>query len=60
VEITKEAGLEAGAFFIICYPGDTNETVLETIRFAASLPLDYFGLTMPFTLTGKRPQARRR
>ena len=29
-----DAGLEAGAFFILCYPGETDETVLETLRFA--------------------------
>ncbi len=47
-----DAGLEAGAFFILCYPGDTDETVLETLRFAGSLPLDYLGLSMPYPLPG--------
>ncbi len=47
-----EAGLEVGAFFILCYPGETDETVLETLRFAASLPLDYLGLSMPYPLPG--------
>ncbi len=46
------AGLEVGAFFILCYPGETDETVLETLRFAASLPLDYIGLSMPYPLPG--------
>jgi len=44
------AGLEVGAFFILCYPGETDETVLETLRFAGSLPLDYLGLSMPYPL----------
>ena len=47
-----DAGLEVGAFFILCYPGDTDETVLETLRFAGSLPLDYLGLSMPYPLPG--------
>ena len=42
----------SGAFFILCYPGETNETVLETLRFAGSLPLDYLGLSMPYPLPG--------
>ena len=53
-----QAGLEVGAFFILCYPGDTNETVLETLRFAASLPLDYLGLSMPYPLPGTRLRTR--
>jgi anaerobic magnesium-protoporphyrin IX monomethyl ester cyclase len=41
-----------GAFFILYYPGDTDDTVLDTLRFAGSLPLDYLGLTMPYPLPG--------
>ena len=47
-----DAGLEVGGFFILCYPGETDETVLETLRFADSLPLDYVGLSMPYPLPG--------
>ena len=47
-----DAGLEVGAFFILCYPGETDDTVLETLRFAGSLPLDYLGLSMPYPLPG--------
>jgi anaerobic magnesium-protoporphyrin IX monomethyl ester cyclase len=47
-----QAGLEVGAFFILFYPGETNQTVLTTLRFATSLPLDYLGLTMPYPLPG--------
>ena len=47
-----DAGLEVGAFFILCYPGETDETVLATLRFAGSLPLDYLGLSMPYPLPG--------
>jgi anaerobic magnesium-protoporphyrin IX monomethyl ester cyclase len=50
VEQAREAGLDVGAFFIVCYPGETNETVLDTLRFASSLPLDYLSFTMPYPL----------
>lgn len=52
VEAAHRAGLEVGAFFILGYPGDTDETVLATLRYAGSLPLDYLGLTMPYPLPG--------
>lgn len=52
VEAAKRAGLEVGAFFILFYPGETDQTVLNTLRFATSLPVDYLGLTMPYPLPG--------
>ncbi len=52
VETARAAGLEVGAFFILFYPGDTNDTVLRTLHFATSLPLDYLGLSMPYPLPG--------
>ena len=52
VEAAHLAGLQAGAFFILFYPGDKDETVLNTLRFATSLPLDYLGLSMPYPLPG--------
>ncbi|HLE52001.1 MAG TPA: radical SAM protein [Anaerolineales bacterium] len=52
VEAAHRAGLEVGAFFILFYPGETDETVLDTLRFATALPLDYLGLTMPYPLPG--------
>jgi anaerobic magnesium-protoporphyrin IX monomethyl ester cyclase len=52
VYAAHEAGLSTGAFFILCYPGETNDTVLETLRFAVSLPLDYLSFTMPYPLPG--------
>lgn len=52
VYAAHEAGLQAGAFFILCYPGETDDTVLETLRFAVSLPLDYLSFTMPYPLPG--------
>ncbi len=52
VEAAHRAGLQVGAFFILGYPGDTDETVLATLQYAGSLPLDYLGLTMPYPLPG--------
>jgi len=52
VTAAHRAGLEVGAFFILFYPGDTDETVLQTLRFAGSLPLSYIGLSMPYPLPG--------
>jgi anaerobic magnesium-protoporphyrin IX monomethyl ester cyclase len=52
VVAAHQAGLEVGAFFILFYPGETNQTVLNTLRFANSLPVDYLGLTMPYPLPG--------
>lgn len=52
VEAAHRARLEVGAFFILFYPGDTDESVLNTLRFATALPLDYLGLSMPYPLPG--------
>jgi anaerobic magnesium-protoporphyrin IX monomethyl ester cyclase len=52
VEAAHGAGLRVGAFFIVYYPGESDDTVLDTLRFAGSLPLDYLGLTMPYPLPG--------
>ena len=52
VEAARSAGLRVGSFFILCYPGETDDTVLQTLRFAASLPLDYLSFTMPYPLPG--------
>jgi len=52
VEAAHLAGIEVGAFFILFYPGETDDTVLNTLHFVTSLPLDYLGLTMPYPLPG--------
>jgi anaerobic magnesium-protoporphyrin IX monomethyl ester cyclase len=49
---TKSAGIQAGAFFIVGYPGETDQTVLDTLKFASSLPLDYLSFTMPYPIPG--------
>jgi anaerobic magnesium-protoporphyrin IX monomethyl ester cyclase len=52
VDAAHAAGLKTGAFFILCYPGETDKTVLDTLSFATSLPLDYLSFTMPYPLPG--------
>ncbi|MBI4303366.1 MAG: B12-binding domain-containing radical SAM protein [Chloroflexi bacterium] len=52
VVTAKRAGLRTGAFFILCYPGDNDDSVLETIRFSTALPLDYLSFTLPYPLPG--------
>jgi anaerobic magnesium-protoporphyrin IX monomethyl ester cyclase len=52
VYVAKEAGLQVGAFFILGYPGEKDETVLETVRFASELPLDYLSFTLPYPIPG--------
>ncbi|MBI4295770.1 MAG: B12-binding domain-containing radical SAM protein [Chloroflexi bacterium] len=52
VTAAHNAGIRVGAFFILCYPGETTDTVLKTLRFATSLPLDYLSFTVPYPLPG--------
>ena len=52
VEAAHGAGIKAGAFFILFYPGETDATVLNTLRFAMSLPLDYASFTAPYPIPG--------
>ena len=49
---SKAAGLQVGAFFILGYPGENDETVLDTVRFASGLPLDYLSFTLPYPIPG--------
>ena len=52
VYTAKNTGLKTGAFFIIGYPEEKNETILDTIDFAVSLPLDYVSFTLPYPIPG--------
>lgn len=49
---TKAAGIHVGAFFIVGYPGETDQTILDTLRFASSLPLDYLSFSVPYPIPG--------
>lgn len=48
----KHSGIQVGAFFIIGYPNETDQTILDTVKFASSLPLDYLSFTMPYPIPG--------
>ena len=52
LSLCKNSGIKAGAFFILGYPGENNKTVLETTKFASSLPLDYLSFTLPYPIPG--------
>jgi anaerobic magnesium-protoporphyrin IX monomethyl ester cyclase len=52
VYAAKAAGLQVGAFFIVGYPGESDRTVLDTVRFASALPLDYLSFTLPYPIPG--------
>ncbi len=52
LSLCEAKGVKAGAFFIVGYPGENDETVLQTIKFASSLPLDYLSFTLPYPIPG--------
>jgi anaerobic magnesium-protoporphyrin IX monomethyl ester cyclase len=52
VYAAKKEGLQVGAFFIVGYPGENDATVLDTVRFASGLPLDYLSFTLPYPIPG--------
>lgn len=59
--LTREAGISSMAYFILGLPGETSETIEETIRFARRLNPDYvnFHLATPFPGTALYEEARR-
>lgn len=52
VGVAVKAGLKAGAFFILGYPGEDDTTMLRTIKFASKLPLDYVSFSLPYPIPG--------
>ena len=52
VNVFKKAEVQTGAFFILGYPGENDRTVLDTVDFASSLPLDYLSFTFPYPIPG--------
>lgn len=58
VRLSKEAGIKNLASFIIGLPGETKETLKETVNFAKSLGTNYaFHLLSPFPGTEVRERA---
>ncbi len=54
IKTTREMGIKALGFFLIGSPGETKETIRETVRFAKGLKLDYvqFSKTTAKPMTG--------
>ncbi|RDE12537.1 MAG: hypothetical protein C4K48_09800 [Candidatus Thorarchaeota archaeon] len=48
----KRAGIAVGGFFILGYPGESTASLLETLRFSSSLPLDYLSYSFPYPIIG--------
>jgi anaerobic magnesium-protoporphyrin IX monomethyl ester cyclase len=52
VSAAKRAGIAVGGFFILGYPGESTASLLETLRFSSSLPLDYLSYSFPYPIIG--------
>ena len=50
ISYTKEVGIEILGFFLFGFPGETHQTIKETIKFSLDLPLDYaqYTVLLPF------------
>jgi radical SAM superfamily enzyme YgiQ (UPF0313 family) len=59
ITFCHEIGIQTKGFFMIGHPGETRETVAETIDFALSLPLDSFQMSFvtPFPGTAMYHEA---
>ena len=53
IKYTHQSGMETLGFFMFGFPGETHETIEDTIRFSLELPLDYaqFTVLVPFPAT---------
>lgn len=52
VKLAKKVGLETAGFFMLGYPGETTESLLKTIKFSTSLPLDYLSYSIAYPIAG--------
>lgn len=50
VNMIANTGIKVWGYFVFGFPGETNQTMQETIDFACSLPLDiaHFGMAAPY------------
>jgi radical SAM superfamily enzyme YgiQ (UPF0313 family) len=58
VHLFRKAGIEAAAFFIVGYPGETIDSIESTFKLALSLPLNYISFNVPFPLPGSKLSER--
>ena len=54
VHLFHDAGIEAAAFFIVGYPGETIASIEDTFRYALEIPLDVISFNVPFPLPGSQ------
>jgi anaerobic magnesium-protoporphyrin IX monomethyl ester cyclase len=52
VRLFRNAGIETSGFFIVGYPGETQQSIDDTLALASSLPLDEISINVPFPLPG--------
>lgn len=52
VRLFQQAGIETAGFFIVGYPGETEDSIDETLALAVSLPLNEISINVPFPLPG--------
>lgn len=52
VNWTKDAGISANGYFMIGLPGETKESIHQTIAFAEELDLDFYGFSLLTALPG--------
>ncbi len=52
ISAANSAGIETGGFFILGYPGETDSSLLDTLRFSSKLPLDYLSYSFPYPIVG--------
>ena len=58
VQACVKAGIKAAGFFMVGYLGETQESLLKTIRFSSHLPLDYVSYTIAYPLPGTKFYSR--
>jgi anaerobic magnesium-protoporphyrin IX monomethyl ester cyclase len=58
VEACVRAGIKAAGFFMVGYLGETEDSLLRTIRFSSRLPLDYVSYTIAYPLPGTKFYSR--
>jgi len=58
VQACVKAGIKAAGFFMVGYLGETQESLIKTIRFSSQLPLDYVSYTIAYPLPGTKFYSR--
>ncbi len=58
VDACVKARIKAAGFFMVGYLGETQESLLKTIRFSSHLPLDYVSYTIAYPLPGTKFYSR--